>query len=321
MKGNYLFWFAVFLLTPIDIYAMTMNALRVRVVSYNVLSSHLASTHQFPTLNSNHLKAKNRLPEVIKKLDIEVKNNSIICLQEISQDWAGNLLTFFSNQNYNTVFQGYGKRFNGYMGCMIAWPSDSMNVVDVDISRLSDKREGGWPIEPKKGMMGKAIGMLSTFKEPFVKLGWLSKPPTDHWSMSENRFNILISVKLEEKKSGQSFYVSNYHMPCAFYAPMVMSIHAEMAAKYIQKLAQATPYILAGDWNIKPNDSTYQLLTTGMMDRGDPSWPTPKFGMEWEPTAKPMRSAYAISDHGEPDFTNYARVKFQEPFIDTLDYM
>ena len=28
------------------------------------------------------------------------------------------------------------------------------------------------------------------------------------------------------------------------------------------------PYILAGDWNIKPGDASYNLLTTGMMDKG-----------------------------------------------------
>jgi hypothetical protein len=50
--------------------------------------------------------------------------------------------------------------------------------------------------------------------------------------------------------------------------------------------------------------------------------PTPKFGMEWHPVIKPLQSAYAVSDHGGPDFTNYARIREQEPFIDTLiDYI
>ena len=110
-------------------------------------------------------------------------------------------------------------------------------------------------------------------------------------------------------------------MPCAFFAPMVMTIHTEMAARHVQTLAEDMPYLLAGDWNIKPCGSSYRLLTTGMMDEGDPEWPTPMHGMEWRPTAKAMRSAYAESEHGEPDFTNYARVKFDEPFIDTLDYI
>ena len=100
------------------------------------------------------------------------------------------------------------------------------------------------------------------------------------------------------------------------------TIHTEMAARHVQALAgDEDPYLLAGDWNIKPYGSSYRLLTTGQMDRDDPEWPPPKYGMEWHPTAKAMRSVYAESDHGEPDFTNYARIKENEPFIDTLDYI
>jgi mRNA deadenylase 3'-5' endonuclease subunit Ccr4 len=42
--------------------------------------------------------------------------------------------------------------------------------------------------------------------------------------------------------------------------------------------------------------------------------------MQWSLTAAPMRSAYA-EDNGEPNFSNYARVKEDDPFIDTLDYI
>jgi 2',5'-phosphodiesterase len=40
-----------------------------------------------------------------------------------------------------------------------------------------------------------------------------------------------------------------------------------------------------------------------------------------QPTIDPMRSAYGSSESGEPDFTNYSRVKENDPFIDTLDYV
>lgn len=217
----------------------------------------------------------------------------------------------------------YGKPFNGYMGVAIAFPTSNFNVIDVDISRLSEKREGGWPREPYQGVLGKFSSGLKYFiRKPLMELGVLPRPPIDHWHMSKNRFNVLVSVKLEDKESGKSFLLGNYHMPCAFYAPMVMTIHSELAAKHVQTLACDMPYILAGDWNIKPYGSSYRLLTTGTMDKGDPEWPKPSHGgMEWVPTAKAMCSVYAQSEHGEPDFTNYARSKFDEPFIDTLDYI
>jgi hypothetical protein len=63
-------------------------------------------------------------------------------------------------------------------------------------------------------------------------------------------------------------------------------------------------------------------MTTGEMDVDSLFYPTGKNGMEWKPTMKPMRSAYAIKNGKEPDFTNYAHSRnHDDPFIDTLDFI
>lgn len=197
-------------------------------------------------------------------------------------------------------------------------------------ARLSDKREGGWPREPKRtSIISRLITKLTCSVRRVLEVLQLipnTKHITDHWAVSQNRYNILITMKLWDKSTNQCFAIGNYHMPCSYYAPMIMTIHTDMAARHIQRLASsgkygAMPYILAGDWNIKPDGSSYRLLTTGQMDKGDPEWPTPKHGVEWKPTAQRMKSAYAVKDGKEPNFTNYARVKEEEPFIDTLDYI
>ena len=114
------------------------------------------------------------------------------------------------------------------MGVAIAFPTANLNVLDVDISRLSDKREGGWPKAPKEGIIGSLTrSLVSAIRAPLEKFNILAKPPIDPWVMSQNRFNILVTVRLEDKKTGRKFWVGNYHMPCAFYAPMVMTIHTE----------------------------------------------------------------------------------------------
>jgi 2',5'-phosphodiesterase len=301
---------------------------KLRVVSYNVLSSHLARPNHFTSYNPAHLEASNRLPVVLQKLDEEMKSskNTVVCLQEVSQDWAGDLNTFFANRGYHLVTGLYGKKFNGYMGVCLAWPVETMEAVHVDISRLSDKRQGGWPDRDERPS-GLASLWSSVLKAlPLKQLGLEGKEVIEHWDFSERRFNILVSAVLREKASGKAFCIGNYHMPCAYYAPMVMSIHSEMAAQHVQRIAMEhgdVPCILAGDFNIKPTEPVYKLLTTGEMDKEDPFYPTPKNGMEWSPTAKAMKSAYAAaSEKGvEPDFTNYAKVKDDEPFIDTLDYI
>ena len=63
-------------------------------------------------------------------------------------------------------------------------------------------------------------------------------------------------------------------------------------------------------------------MTPGEMDESSLFYPTPKNDMEWKPTMKPMQSAYAANANGqEPDFTNYAQTRDNEPFIDTLDFI
>lgn len=249
-------------------------------------------------------------------------NNVIFCLQELSHDWAGDAHTWFSNRGYHFITGLYGKKFNGYMGVGVAYPTDAFETVNVDISRLADKRVGGWPVEPEPSTSTKLWnGVSSLWKVPLKTIGYDTSPPLDHWQISENRFNILLTVTLRDKSSGKTFCIANYHMPCCFYAPMVMSIHSEMAARHLQDLAGEFPYILAGDWNITPDSATYKLLTTGILEESDETFPTPKYGMEWSPTIQAMRSAYAEKLGEEPDFTNYARIKENDPFIDTLDYI
>lgn len=78
----------------------------------------------------------------------------------------------------------------------------------------------------------------------------------------------------------------------------------------------------SGDFNIKPTEPVYHFLTTGELEETSPFYPSPKNGMVWWPTSKPMRSAYAVKNDGkEPDFTNYAQSRDSEPFIDTLDFV
>ena len=88
-----------------------------------------------------------------------------------------------------------------------------------------------------------------------------------------------------------------------------------------EKDINTIPYILAGDFNIMPESPHYKLLTTGSLDKSDPTYPPAKFGVEWTIEAEAMDSAYAEIGE-EPEFTNYAHIQDQEnPFIGTLDYI
>ena len=61
----------------------------VRVVTYNVLCSHLGGPDWFTACKPEDLKPAMRLERVLAKLEVEIAKDSVICLQEVSMTWAG----------------------------------------------------------------------------------------------------------------------------------------------------------------------------------------------------------------------------------------
>ena len=59
------------------------------VVTYNVLSSALASPDWFRFCDPANLEPDTRLTRVVSKLKSEIDKRAIICLQEVSRDWSG----------------------------------------------------------------------------------------------------------------------------------------------------------------------------------------------------------------------------------------
>lgn len=75
-----------------------------------------------------------------EKLDHHISTSSIICLQEISLDWVGNLHPYFAANNYYLVTSNYGNKFNGYMGVGIAIPMAKYQLELTDITRIADTK-------------------------------------------------------------------------------------------------------------------------------------------------------------------------------------
>eukprot|EP00903_Cladosiphon_okamuranus_P007240 g7026.t1 len=112
-----------------------------RVATYNILCGHLAEPTRFPLCSPKDLDAPTRLKRVKHKLDPEMSKGSVICLQEVGLEWAGDLHVFFMSRGYSFVTAHYGKAFNNYMGVALAWPLDKYECLTVDIKRVSDTRE------------------------------------------------------------------------------------------------------------------------------------------------------------------------------------
>jgi hypothetical protein len=128
----------------------------------------------------------------------------------------------------------YGKKFNGYMGVGIAYPLKEFETIKVDICRLSDEKEDDWPRPPEEGEDGviTKVRSLASYTvqsttellqnyigkhlgTDFRLLLGLSKETIDPWEMSENRYNVLLTVALRfrDDETRGVFSISNYHMP------------------------------------------------------------------------------------------------------------
>ena len=300
----------------------------IRVTTYNVLSSHLAEPTYFTACDPKNLDATTRLSRVQEKLRNEVKKRSIIGLQEVSMTWSGPLHAFFAKHGYHVVSHLYGKPFNNYMGVVLAVPLDTYELSRVDVQRLSDCAE--WPSKPKS--LEEERGVVKRYVvDPIVRMWRAARnarpqyPPQDDWELARGRFNSIVYANVTHKKSGVSLGVSTYHMPCMFRNPKVMTLHSALAATYTMRESEkdgTRNSILMGDFNIKPIDGSYELLTTNKLDKDDVFYPVPYEGTKYtvEPPAR-MVSCYKEVNGEEPDFTNYAKIKDDEPFIDTLDYI
>lgn len=299
-----------------------------RVVSYNILSSSLAAPSHFPECKPLDLEGSTRLKRVLMKLEAPVASRSIICLQEVSLAWSGELHHFFSSRGFHLMLASHGSHFSGYMGEGLAFPLDLYDPLELRIERLTDTMK--WPNRQKATGFFAGLAEFQSRVSRATQILLNSKPnrfrhrqPWDHARGRNNRF---IFARLKSRTNGARICVANYHMPCVYWSPPVMMIHAALVVRNFQVLCEGDDGILAGDFNIKPTDSSYDMIIKGEVDEKNGDYPsstpdgTP--ASKWFPRPLgPMKSAYKEVLGQEPDFTNYAKVENQPMFIETLDYL
>ena len=152
----------------------------------------------------------------------------------------------------------------------------------------------------------------------------------------------MVSFKLLHVDTNDMFWISTYHMPCDFNHMDMMTISSSLALQHVQWLSGnalpsstkrrddgepiedtqvSIPYILLGDFNFKYVDAPYINYIEGQLDIGHPDYPKIPTGCSFTPAVRPVRSAYKEILGSEPEYTNNAVVRDQEPFIETLDYV
>jgi 2',5'-phosphodiesterase len=292
----------------------------VNIVTYNVLSSHLAGPDYFINCDAKYLSRDYRLELLMKMLDEKIDDGAVICLQEISTLWSAKLQPWFMNRGYSMLDTHYGGKFDGNMGVAIAFPNKKYQLLDMDISCIADTKF--MPRKPRPTGFSKFYAQLRGYSKDLLHNIGLVMKVDNPWHAALRRSNRMITARLSPLDDNKKkFVIGTYHMPCMFRIPGAMLIHSALSAQHIHRYAGGDPYMYVGDFNIKPDSSMYQLMTTGSLEEEHPEMPAMEAGDNYKFAVTPVRSAYKICNGSEPDFTNNSQIRNEEPFIETLDYI
>jgi len=135
------------------------------------------------------------------------------------------------------------------------------------------------------------------------------------------------TIPMVKLRSGNSkaFWVASVHMPCKIWNRKLMTAFACNIANAVQSQAGDSRYILAGDFNAKPDrddepSGVYELYINGVLLHEHPHFPI--VGKGWEPKLQhPMISAYKTMNGKEPELTTYANWSLAGFFANTVDYI
>jgi len=192
-----------------------------------------------------------------------MRSGAVICLQEVSTLWAGDLHVYFAKHGYYFITGLYGNKFNGYMGVGVAVPTAKFDILDADITKIADTKKFQTPSKSRSSTYFQKIGsaLVNLYRVVFP-VAEVVNP----WKEAASKANQMVTVRLREKTNEKVFVVGTYHMPCMFKLPSLMMIHCALSAQHIQKKANKDPYVFVGDFNIKPDSPMYKMLTEGSVD-------------------------------------------------------
>eukprot|EP00927_Polykrikos_kofoidii_P003276 TRINITY_DN11306_c0_g1_i1.p1 TRINITY_DN11306_c0_g1~~TRINITY_DN11306_c0_g1_i1.p1 ORF type:complete len:477 (+),score=68.94 TRINITY_DN11306_c0_g1_i1:75-1505(+) len=306
----------------------------IKLITYNVLAPRLSRHSHYPKNKKEDCDPANRFDKIMKRMEAATADATVIALQEVDLLWAGKLHAFFAEKDYCVVFGQYGNAFSGYMGVMVAWPRQKYEAVDVEISRLADTApQGTWPKNQVNNIP--RLGTLSREEVKSIIGGTVPEmfPAYDEWATARQRSNEAIFVKLRPRASPEScFVVSTYHMPCLFGSAekvRTVNIHSYLLVNRLRQFANGDPAVLLGDFNFKPDGSSYRLVAGGGDLEAAKDFPSEIYGLKdrlpqggESKSLKLLESAHRAFHGREPVFTNYCQSDGQpEPFCATLDYI
>ena len=246
------------------------------IITFNVGTPFSLTPSEYPDCDPAILYRIRRKNAILYLFTSWLRTSPIIVLQEVPYNWKQDFDRYFTRRGYTFHCMNYGQKTNGILGVGIAVPNSyAIDPTEVEFIRVAD---------------------------------YIDIDPSDDYSSdnevenAKKRANLVVRMNIH-LNNGKSFYLYNYHMPCAFKTPLVQILHIHALKRIIASFPDI-PYVLAGDMNILPTSKEYEFLT----DTESPSSIT-------------LKSSYFIANKEEPEFTCFNYTKFGGEFCGCLDYI
>ena len=190
----------------------------------------------------------------------------------------------------------------------------SMQLNSTSIIKMEDY------IRLKSKLREKKTNLLTSVRDIYdLVRSKFTQPNFDPWPTAIASNNTLVCLHLVIE--GKSLCIGTYHMPCLFKAPEVMAIHSLVVNDLMFQLAAGQNFILAGDFNSKPEDVDYQILTEKChIDRNNSKSINYKISYRFD-TKHVLKRAYREKNEMEPIYTNFCDTSSSSRFCATLDYI
>lgn len=320
-----------------------MNQLRLRVASYNILTQpFVANPAKFPVFIEN-TNPDTRYSRIEAQLANEIKQNALICLQEVGRSHVGRLTAFFQKHGYQFIAANYGKAESDWFGIGIAYPFNGYILDDASITHLTSTKP--WPQDDRPAPAPHTLSSLASTVTKWIRWGLRIDPPSqttdsqtpssstsaqrkkvvaDLYEDASRRSNTVVQLNLTHRLMKEKrLSIATYHLPCAHYAMSVMNTHAALLAQETNRFAAGRPLLLMGDFNFTPAQSPYKLMTGELkFDPSSPEFlPLPKKDTWQAVIPRPFVSAYKLIKGSEPEYTNFNLQSSRGPFIGTVDFI
>lgn len=230
---------------------MTAAEERATVVTYNVLSPKLCDAQQYPDCAAEALDEAARFAKTEQLVAGWMAAGHIICLQEVSRAWADQLTCTALSRGYTPVFADYGTPRDGYMGVMTLWHNGRYALQAANTGRLCELERVKPAVPPQRSYWRRAVDCVSAWM-------WTLPPAAeDPATLTCHVYNRVAATHFCTP-TGRRLSVVNYHMPCKYHDQAFMAYHVRLLLQFAARCT--TPYILAGDFNIRPGTAAHAAL-------------------------------------------------------------